>query len=119
MTRSIEAVMADVRASMAGRTGYEGREPPNDERMLAEIGRLRASTYAPHWVRVEDVPLEWEDGRWLMYYAPAYEGLPPLHGPVSYHPDAGWCVDELRQVSHLALFPEAKTVTIGDVPAAR
>jgi uncharacterized small protein (DUF1192 family) len=71
----------------------------------AEIARLRAELAAQpmHWVQVDDAPAEWQDGRVLFYYAPEREGLPELFGHVAYHPDAGWCVDELREVSHLAL----------------
>jgi len=42
MTRTIDDVLAEVRKRMEWRTMYEGREPPNDEMMLAEIERLRA-----------------------------------------------------------------------------
>lgn len=33
----------------------------------------------------------------ILVYAPAREGLPPLMSVCQWHPDAGFCIDELRE----------------------
>lgn len=40
------------------------------------------------------------DGTVVLVFAPAAYGLPDFEGECAYHPDAGWCVCELRQVTH-------------------
>lgn len=46
------------------------------------------------------------DGTEYWVYAPgaAYD-LPDIQCRCAYHPDAGWCVDELREVTHFRLLP--------------
>jgi hypothetical protein len=72
--------------------------------ILDALGDGRMERYielSPAWVPIAEAPEEWRDGRLLVYYAPAAEGLPAMKGSVAYHPDAGWTVDEFREVSHL------------------
>ena len=33
-------------------------------------------------------------------YAPPAHGLPEIYTRAAFHPEAGWCVDELREVTH-------------------
>lgn len=33
-------------------------------------------------------------------YAPSIYGLPEMYTTAQYHCDAGWCIDELRIVTH-------------------
>ena len=40
------------------------------------------------------------DGSLVWVYVAAYDGLPAFQAVASYHPDTGWCVDELRDVTH-------------------
>ena len=49
------------------------------------------------WQPIESAP---RDGRVIWYYAPAREGLRAMQGLVAWHPDAGFCVDEIRVVTH-------------------
>lgn len=42
----------------------------------------------------------------LVYAAPAH-GLPAFQTVAAWHPDAGWCVCELREATHWMLLPEA------------
>lgn len=39
-------------------------------------------------------------GEVVWTYTAEREGLPAFQGPCAYHPDAGWCTDELRHVTH-------------------
>lgn len=55
-----------------------------------------AAYRAMGWQPIDTAPL---DGL-VRVYAPAYEGLPAIECTAEYHEDAGWCVDELRQVTH-------------------
>lgn len=72
---------------------------------LAEAGSMRA------WLPISTAPT---DGtRVLVWAAPTTAGWddPAMHlaGFVTiaaYHPDAGWCVDELREVTHWQPVPE-------------
>lgn len=40
--RLTDAELAEIRTAFSGRTKYEGRRAPWDERLLAEVDRLRA-----------------------------------------------------------------------------
>ena len=49
------------------------------------------------WQPIETAPM---DGTRIVTYSPSYEGLAELFCVAAYHPDAGWCVDELRHPTH-------------------
>ena len=49
------------------------------------------------WKLIKDAP---EDGTVVWVYCPPAHGLPELQCACAYHPDAGWCVDELRYTTH-------------------
>lgn len=49
------------------------------------------------WQPIETAP---RDGTLVWVYAPEREGLAHIVCPCSYHPDGGWCVDEIRLVTH-------------------
>lgn len=51
------------------------------------------------WQPIATAPLD--QAVWV--YAPEYEGLPAITCIAQYDEDAGWCVDELREV--IAWFP--------------
>lgn len=52
---------------------------------------------SPPWQPISTAP---EDGTVVWVYTAAYDDLPAFQGPCAYHPDAGWCTDELRWVTH-------------------
>lgn len=45
------------------------------------------------------------DGARVIVYAAPYQGLPGFVCVADYHPDGGWCVDELREVTHWMPLP--------------
>lgn len=55
------------------------------------------------WQPIETAP---HDHR-VLVYAPGREGLPPIMCTCEWHPDAGFCVDELRSPTHWMPLPEA------------
>jgi hypothetical protein len=64
--------------------------------ICAEIARAAIDAYeAAQWfVRMEDAPRD----ETILVEAAAYEGLPGFFSTCRWHPDAGFCVDELRPV---------------------
>lgn len=48
------------------------------------------------WIPIEKAKT---DGRKYLLYAPPAEGLEELFSIASYHPDAGWCIDEFREAT--------------------
>ena len=50
----------------------------------------------PDWQPIETAPT---DGTWVWVYAPGRDGLCPIVCLAHYHDGAGWCVDELREVT--------------------
>ncbi len=90
----LEDLLADLRLRFAGRTQYAGREPPVDERLVAEIDRLRAQlneTRVPtgeSWQTVGPGPAahltlyrHWVPGGWL------YAVVGPATVALSYVPN--------------------------------
>lgn len=55
------------------------------------------------WQHIETAPKD----RMILVYAPAREGLDDLRGVCIWHPDAGFCIDELRCVTHWMPLPKA------------
>lgn len=51
----------------------------------------------PVWEPMATAPT---DGTEVYVYAAEREGLPYFITVAAYHPDAGWCVDELREATH-------------------
>jgi hypothetical protein len=56
-----------------------------------------------NWMPIETAP---EDGRNVLVYAPSCYGLDEIIGIVGWHKDAGYCIDEVRQVTHWMPLPE-------------
>ena len=54
------------------------------------------------WQPIETAP---KDGREVWVYADGREELPSFQCVCAYHPDAGWCADELREVTHWMPLP--------------
>ena len=55
------------------------------------------------WQPIETAPT---DGRLVIVYAEAHDGLDGFVTAARWHEDAGWCVDELRPVTHWMPLPE-------------
>lgn len=83
---------------------------PTAEKVAADVAALIASDHdgkvraallglgwAPPWQPIDTAP---RDGSLIEVYAPGRSGLPPLVSLCVYHPDAGFCVDELRWPTH-------------------
>lgn len=61
------------------------------------VEMLRRLDMMPKWQPIETAPT---DGTVVWVYTAANYDLPAFQGPCAYHPDAGWCTDELRIVTH-------------------
>ena len=61
-------------------------------------------TNRPHWRPIETAEPVVNEPVWV--YVAARDGLPAFQTHCAYHPDAGWCVDELREVTHWAPLEE-------------
>jgi hypothetical protein len=59
---------------------------------------ISALPVASEWRPIAEAPLD--PKLTIEVYAPARDGLNPLVTLCNYHPDAGWCVCELREVTH-------------------
>ncbi len=70
------------------------------ERMRAALAAVLPD--AEGWRPVETAP---KDGTVVLVYAPEREGLRSIICTCNYHPDGGWCVDELRFVTHWRPLP--------------
>lgn len=71
----------------------------NDYRKSTNNARA-ALTSAPApspWRPIETAPT---DGTVVRVFAAERQGLPAFQCTAAYHEDAGWCVDELREVTH-------------------
>lgn len=55
------------------------------------------------WRPIETAP---QDGSEVIVYASAVQDLQSFICQCAWHPDAGYCVDELRQVTHWIPMPE-------------
>lgn len=44
-------------------------------------------------------------GPHILLYAPGRDGLPPIILVGAFHPDAGFCIDEIRDPTHWMLLP--------------
>jgi hypothetical protein len=58
------------------------------------------------WQLIESAPT---DGTHVLVFAPGVEGLSDLMAVAAYHPDAGWCIDELRWPTHWMRLPPKPT----------
>jgi hypothetical protein len=56
-----------------------------------------------NWQPIETAP---RDGTTVQVYLPPKDGLPGFVTTCAWHPDAGWCADELREITHWAPLPE-------------
>lgn len=54
------------------------------------------------WRPIENAPRNFP----VLVYAAAAHGLPAFQCVAQWHPDGGWCVDELREATHWTLLPE-------------
>lgn len=75
-------------------------------RILGTQALIRALEDAGYDIsRWEDISTAPRDGTEVWGYAPPAHGLEPLQGWCAYHPDAGWCIDELRDITHWRPLP--------------
>lgn len=54
------------------------------------------------WRLIDTAPLD----AWVLVYAASRDGLDGFICTARYHSDGGWCVDELREVTHWMPLPE-------------
>lgn len=57
---------------------------------------------AERWQPIDTAPT---DGTLILVYAPGVQDLDSIICPCAYHPDAGFCVDELREPTHWMPLP--------------
>ena len=84
---------------------------------------LKMSSFDPiGWQPITTAP---QTGEVVWTYTSAAHGLPAFQGPCAHHPDAGWCTDELREVTHwvplsrVALPPPISAMNAEEWRAAR
>jgi hypothetical protein len=82
---------------------YRGKLEAADQhvKILREQIALAAPP-ADAWQPIETAP---KDGTVVLVYASDYQDLPGFISTIAYHDDAGWCVDELRPVTHWMRLP--------------
>lgn len=85
------AMDAPSRAAAAPMPETKPSSASSSSRVAAEGGD------GANWMPIETAP---RDGTMVWVYTAAREGLRSFQGPCAYHPDAGWCTDELREVTH-------------------
>lgn len=87
---------------------WEGAIDGAMEAACKEVKRLRARVAeleaAQTWQPIESAPKsQWT---WAIVFAPGGQhGLPDIVCPCQWHPDAGFCVDELREPTHWLPLP--------------
>ena len=64
----------------------------------------------PGWQPIETAP---KDGTVFLAWAPGREGLPPMFSLCAWHPDGGFCIDELREATNWMPLPEPPEVVRG------
>jgi hypothetical protein len=64
---------------------------------LDDLLRAVAGPIGVGWELIDTAP---KDGEPTWVYVAMAHGLPPFEDKVAWHPDAGWCADELRPVTH-------------------
>lgn len=67
------------------------------EELASVILAVVAGPIGVGWELIESAP---QDGKPVWVYVAMAHGLPPFEDKCSWHPDAGWCADELRPVTH-------------------
>lgn len=63
---------------------------------------LRAALAAGEWELIATAP---RDGTEVWVFVAPRDGLRGFQCVCAYHPDAGWCADELREVTHWQPLP--------------
>lgn len=68
------------------------------------LSRLKSAnlTIEQDWRPIKEAP---QDGSIQWVYVAPRNGLPGFQCKCAYHPDAGWCADELREVTHYRPYP--------------
>lgn len=75
---------------------------------MSEFAKALAEALGPDdGPTLESQPIDTapKDGTFILVYVDAKEGLPPFLAIVNYHPDAGWCCDEVRDATRW--YPQA------------
>lgn len=70
--------------------------------ILALLDRIEMLESRAEWQPIETAP---RDGTEVWVYVAAAHGLPSFECMCAYHEDAGWCADELREVTHWQPLP--------------
>jgi len=79
---------------------HEARDANSEAEIIAEAAlALRQLT---EWKPIESAP---RDGTPIWVWAPPAHGLSAMHSLCAYHPDAGFCIDELRDPTHWRPLP--------------
>jgi len=80
----------------------ERRQMPGEYDHIAALRAIEARLKADQWQPIEQAPT---DGTKVWLYVAAAHGLQAFQCQGAYHPDAGWCVDNLREATHFRLLP--------------
>jgi hypothetical protein len=98
----IEAVAIAIWRSTV-RRDWKWEDIGLDARELWRKDARAALEAADTWQPIKTAPT---DGSLFLVWAPEYVGLPSIYSLCAYHPDAGFCIDELREPTHWMPLPE-------------
>lgn len=98
MSEREAAAQAVIEAARKLGAAMEACEPADAEfsALWAALARYNAAP-ADGWQPIETAP---RDGTTVWVYVAARQGLPAFQTWCAYHPEAGWCADELRPITH-------------------
>ncbi len=82
--------------------------PPKETETLTgkAAAMLRELLAEREWRDMDSAP---RDGTQIIVWAAPMHGLPGFVTLAAYHPDAGWCVDELREATKWLPLPTPET----------
>lgn len=70
---------------------------------VERMRRNLAAALAVMWQPIETAP---KDGTLFLAWAPSLHGLPAMYSLCAWHPDGGFCIDELREVTKWQPLPD-------------
>lgn len=108
-----DAQVEAARIAFLNRLEEMPNAPSFEDELDALLCAALEAAEAAAWRPIEEAP---RDGTLILVWAPGREGLPPMFSLCRYHPDTGFCIDELREptlfrrVPHIDRVPGATSI---------